>query len=192
MLHESDIKDMELQTAELEIKYVDEVSAKVAPGEANVKQEKVNEETDENYPFVKADATDPVHVALKVRIKISDIPTYRGTNDVDLSNAPTPKRKGIPNLNLNMAWRYMKIALEKMKQRSRFNDLIDTKKERLKNWKAAQEVFGKVFTMSAPAPEITKIYFFIRPKEAEQVHAYAKRIEMFSALLPRSRRSQRK
>ncbi|KAF9176135.1 hypothetical protein BGZ51_001587, partial [Haplosporangium sp. Z 767] len=93
MLHESDIKDMELQTAELEIKYVDEVSAKVAPGEANVKQEKVNEETDENYPFVKADATDPVHVALKVRIKISDIPTYRGTNDVDLSNAPTPKRK---------------------------------------------------------------------------------------------------
>ncbi|KAG0246801.1 hypothetical protein BG011_002336, partial [Mortierella polycephala] len=76
-LPESDLKDMELQAVELEIEYVDEISTKAekdfttksellkslceiqATGEPNIRHEKVIEETDENYLFVKADATDP-------------------------------------------------------------------------------------------------------------------------------------
>src|SRR5690554_6885830 len=80
--------------------------------------------------------------------------------------------------------RYMKTALEKTDQGRRFNDLIDAKKERLRDWKAVQEVFDEVFTMKALAPEIAKIFFSIRPKKAEQVHAYAKRIEDVLSLVP--------
>ncbi|KAG0248400.1 hypothetical protein BG011_000113 [Mortierella polycephala] len=80
------------------------------------------------------------------------------------------------DLRDDMVWRYMKTALKKTDQGSGFNNLIDAKKERLRDWKAVQEVFDEVFTMKELAAEIAKVFFSIKQSKSTPLAECSKKV----------------